>query len=311
VSEIASRLGVSRATILRRIKGGSLAAYRAGERKLMIPVSALESAIALHKAAGPSVEAVPDLFSDRVEIARGVLRSSLRLSEGAIDAGIEQILPPRRNSERTIIEVRHALEDSPREVLLQGVALREFFSDKGYTDVLNAWATEPQGHPVLVRAIMLNPASTAARARIFAEGGDDYRTTGASTDSQLFSDIRRSYVVIKQLIRKISGRAKSRLKIETAFVDFHPTAWCVMTNMVAFLEPYHLGASEDGPLATGLCIGELIPVFKVNSESPYYRLFRSSFEHVWNSRNPFIEVRRVNSSIDQMDQIFARKSRAS
>jgi len=54
------------------------------------------------------------------------------------------------------------------------------------------------------------------------------------------------------------------------------------------VETYHFGRPD--PDLYGSSIDGLVPILKLSSDAPYYRVLRNHFEYVWGGTNPYIPV---------------------
>jgi len=287
--EAARRLEVSEKTIYRWLRDGTLPgrklgkAWRISELVLEGPPAEPDRLPAVTRAQ----RGKPVSILDQLDDVRATLTKFGRVVEGAAENGIEDILGPRRSSERTKREIGTVLEESEGEVLLLGVALREFFGDKDHSLILRRKLVSDVDFRV--KALLLDPDSAAARARAVAENGPDFAAEARYRESPLFGDLRRSVSVIRSMREQKASLGKSKFDLEVRFFDCWPTFYLILTTDACFVEPYHMG--QETRFLDGSCIGELTPILRLNPASRFYTLLRNHFLYVWEGANPFMRIR--------------------
>ncbi|MDA1256750.1 MAG: helix-turn-helix domain-containing protein [Chloroflexi bacterium] len=293
VRDIAARLNVSEKTVYKWLTQGLIPATKLG-RTWVVTDEALEavlsppprgrnapSAAASSPYSGRPHEVTRDTGAERELDTLGKVSA---LAEGAIRTGIEGVLLPRSESEETKRAIGDALEEAHGEVLLHGIGLREFFGDTDYTPALRRMMIEDR--PVSVRALLVDPLSNFAHARAIAEIGAQFVDESSFRAGPLFGDSWRSLNVISSLRR--ASREGKRSAIDVRFADHWPSVYMVMTDSCCFVETYHFGRPVSGP--DGTSIDGLVPILKLSSDAPYYRLLRSHFDYLWSGANPYITV---------------------
>ena len=296
VRDVAARLNVSEKTVYKWLTQGLIPATKLG-RTWVVTEEALEAVLAppgttseTHMSApsrpfpattGRAAETT-SVSSEAQDL--DTLGRVTALAEGAIRTGVEAILLPRNGSEETKRAIGEALEEAQGEVLLHGIGLREFFGDIDYTPALRRMINEDRD--VSVRALLVHPLSDFAHARAIAEIGTQFIDESSFRAGPLFSDSWRSLNVISSLRR--TARESRNASLDVRFADHWPSVYLLMTETCCFVETYHFG--RPGSDLDGSSIDGLVPILKLSSGAPYYRLLRSHFEYVWGGTNPYISV---------------------
>ena len=304
VRDVAARLNVSEKTVYKWLRDGLIPARRIGktwiitEESIEAVLSPRTAALAPLKPTGtragldatapivtpwdtPETENKP---GTQAESDTETLGRFTDILSGAVNQGIEGILGPRGADPVTAEIVADALDTARGELLLQGIGLREFFGDRGYTKALRQMASEDRG--VQVRAILVNPVSEFARARAIAEDGAQFADEGRFRGGPLYSDSWRSLNVIAAMRKEAESR--SRFGIDVRFVDHWPSVYLVMTEKSTFVETYHFGKPDSA--VDGSSLDGLVPMLRLASGSSYGQILRQHFNYVWSGTNPYIKM---------------------
>ena len=304
VHDVAARLNISEKTVYKWLQKGLIPANRIGktwiitERSvdaLLSPEREQTEANNLRQLPAPyaAISASSNKTQDRLarkkdsqvgskDRLKAALAELNQTMSGAVEHGITGILGPRRIDPATPAAIAAELESAEGEVLLQGIGLREFFSDKDHTVILRRMAAEDR--PVSVRALLVNPTGQFARARTVAQDGEQFADDELFRAGPLFGDSWRSLNVISSL-KKASGERK-KFRLDVRFLDHWPSAYLVFTRNCAFIETYHFGRADDGIEDT--TIDGLVPMLRVSADSSYYNLLRNHFDYLWSGQNPFV-----------------------
>jgi len=301
VRDVASRLGVSEKTVYKWLRTGLIPATRIG-KSWVIPEESVESilqprAVSRSTPSQSSVSAYDLIQPVQPTVEANELDSLARFTSilnGAVSQGIAGILGPRGSDPKTGAEIADALESATGEIVLQGIGLREFFSERSYTTILRQMASEDR--PVQIRALLVNPVSEFARARAVAEDGAQFHDEGRFRGGPLYRDSWRSLNVIAAM--KNEAESRRHFGIDVRFVDHWPSAYIVSTNEYTFVETYHFGKPGDA-LEVGSIDG-LVPMLKLRSDSDYSRILRSHFNYIWLGTNPHIPTYNLAEVSDSM-----------
>ena len=304
VKDVAARLNVSDKTVYKWLQNGLIPARRIG-KTWIITEEAVQAvltprnmpvAAAIPAGTRPGMDAGAPILTawdtpetenkpgTQAESDADALSRFTGILSGAVNYGIEGILGPRGTDPATSEAIATALETARGELLLQGIGLREFFGDRGYTTVLRQMAAENRA--IQVRAILVNPVSEFARARAVAEDGVQFQDEGHFKSGPLYSDSWRSLNVIAAM-RK-AAESRSRFGIDVRFVDHWPSVYLVMTNESCFLETYQFGKPESA--VDGSSIDGLVPMLRLASGSSYAQVLRQHFNYIWSGANPHIKT---------------------
>jgi len=177
------------------------------------------------------------------------------------------------------------------------------------------------GH-VRLKALLVDPCSETARARVTfeeaTEGGTEYVDAQAKrfSETQTFVDIQRSVTTIQTF-------QKQGLPVEVRFYDCMPFAFFIITATGMIIEQYHLGREIDA--TEGVCIAENMPLLGVTStikqphgvvqEPPYYQRMRNSFWTLWLAGGPdedaarapggpYRPYRNIFLAVKKLDQVY-------
>ncbi|MCZ6539610.1 MAG: helix-turn-helix domain-containing protein [Chloroflexi bacterium] len=304
VKDVAVRLNVSEKTVYKWLRAGLIPARRIG-KTWIITEESVQAILTPRKT--PAVAVMPsgtrvnpdtdtlittpwdtvetEIKSDtQPERDADALSRFTGILSGALNYGVEGILGPRGSDPGTAETIATALDSAVGEVLLQGIGLREFFGDHGYTTVLRQMASEDRA--VQVRALLVNPVSEFARARAVAEDGFQFEDEGRFRGGPLYSDSWRSLNVIAAMRKEAESR--SRFGIDVRFVDHWPSVYLVMTTESCFLETYQFGKPESA--VDGSSIDGLVPMLQFASGSSYAQVLRQHFNYVWSGANPHIKI---------------------
>lgn len=298
IREVADRLNVSEKTVYKWLKQGLIPASRIGTtwivteeslQALLNPSSGtpastpskLARQVTAATGAGPVLSGSDSYSLNREQLGSTVSHLSQMMST-AVDQGISGILGPRRQDPATPAAIANALESAEGEVLLQGVGLREFFSDRDHAVILRRMAAED--HVVSVRALLVSPTGQFARARTVAQDGEQFADDALFRAGPLFSDSWRSLNVIASL--KKASRESKNFRLDVRFLDHWPSAYLVLTNRFAFVETYHFGRVDNS--LEQVTIEGLVPMLQISAGADYYSLLRNHFDYLWNGTNPFM-----------------------
>ncbi len=288
VRDVAARLNVSEKTVYKWLAQGLIPATKLG-RTWVVTEETLEAVLATpvpharpYPGAGARPNAAPPPPTEALDLE--ALERINALAGGAIRAGIEDVLSPRNRSEETKRSIGEALEEARGEILLHGIGLREFFGDVDYTPVLRRMINEDRD--ISARALLVHPLGDFAHARAVAEIGAQFVDESSFRAGPLFSDSWRSLNVISSLRR--TAQESRHASLDVHFADHWPSVYLLMTENCCFVETYHFGRPD--PDLYGSSIDGLVPILKLSSDAPYYRVLRNHFEYVWGGTNPYIPV---------------------
>jgi excisionase family DNA binding protein len=303
-------LGLGERAITRRIKSGKLKAYKVGREWRVDPDAVKDFLADIKENAYSPAEAHSDgepktSDGDDLGIAPNGLAHLrackdtltylqevvLPIYERMMTMGVLDVLAPRGESEETKAQIAEALQRAVGIMWLQGISLKEFFGDREYTSFIRqkvdaANSGESDGS-LEVRAILLNPDSTMARARAVLENGMEFADEEGYHDSILYEDIRRSHRFLdgqKQLMRT---QGATGFSLHYTLLDFLPPQYVVMTKDECFMETYHFGTTKYEP---GTCIGRRVPMLKLSPDSALYQSLRSQMEYFWDNDNPHLKI---------------------
>ena len=299
IRDIAARLNISEKTVYKWLNQGLIPATRIG-KTWVVTEEGLEQALnpTSRGATPPSSPGRPESRS-----ARGATSSSAELAtlhrltsiaEGAIEEGILAILRPRRLADDASRAIGTALESATGDVLLMGIGLREFFGDQGHSLLLQRMIDEDR--PVNLRAVLVNPMGSFARARTVTEYGRSFAESTRFRTGPLFGDSWRSLNVISSM--RAAARSTRNFKFEVRFADYWPSVYLVLTGESCFVEPYHFGR-PPGSL-TGSTIEGLVPMLQVAAGSRYYDTMRAHFDQIWGGNNPHITVDDLDGMMEKL-----------
>lgn len=304
VRDVAARLNVSEKTVYKWLRNGLIPARRIGKTWIIteesveavlnprvaapVPVKPTGARAGLDFDAPivspwdtPETENKP---GTQAEVDTETLGRFTDILSGAVNQGVEGILGPRNVDSVTAEIIADTLGTAEGELLLQGVGLREFFGERGYTRVLRQMASEDRG--VQVRAILVNPVSEFARARAVAEDGAQFEDEGRFRGGPLYSDSWRSLNVIAAM--KKDAESRSRFGIDVKFVDHWPSVYLVMTEQSTFVETYHFG--RPGSAVDGTSLDGLVPMLRLATRSSYGQILHQHFNYIWSGANPYIKT---------------------
>lgn len=173
--------------------------------------------------------------------------------------GILKVFAKRFGNEELQQDIRRELEKEQSEILLMGVALKDFFRTDGsfYPVLSRIMSQSPLG--LRLRVLLMDPNSSHTEER---------KSTGSG--EQLLHDIQVTLANLKRLHKQAGD-----LQVRT--YDYPATAFVVATSTCVFFEPYFTAAL---PRHRG-CIGGLVPVLKANSSSTLYKVMKGHFWHIW------------------------------
>jgi excisionase family DNA binding protein len=314
VKDVAAQLNVSEKTVYKWLRSGLIPARRIG-KTWIITEESVQSILTPRNT--PAVTVVPsgstvnpdpdglittpwDTVDTEIKSDTQAARDADALGRftgimsGALNQGIEGILGPRSSDPVTAETIATALDSARGELLLQGIGLREFFGDRGYTRVLRQMAAE--NRPVQVRAILVNPVSEFARARAVAEDGVQFADEGRFRGGPLYNDSWRSLNVIAAMRKE--AESSSRFGIDVRFVDHWPSVYLVRTTESTFVETYHFGKPDSA--VDGSSIDGLVPMLRLASTSSYAQILRQHFNYVWSGTNPYIATHSLAEVADAM-----------
>lgn len=317
--EVADTLKVSVRTIYNWRKAGILSEVRTGERGILrfsreaIRRAFQEKKDAVMEVINQEEEYKPEKLIEEIEEMethlahlRSDLENTTKLHSSVLDGsqknGIEAIYPPRRSENKGNDAIKQLLEEAKGEILLLGVSLRQFFHDRDFYQTI--WSKLENEADIHIKALLLDPFSEAAKARVTAEEDIEHRDDPEADTHNgrvfenlerlkrtiLFTDIERSIRTLQQLKKKTGKKGVN--SIDAKFYGCTPFAFCFMTEDCMVIEQYHLGAEKA--IAPG-CIGGLIPLLRVNSTASWYQLMRKTIFHLWNHANTFISVQSLDA----------------
>jgi hypothetical protein len=225
-------------------------------------------------------EAAVNTFTTKATQSIGeVLRDAVRLIDRAEEARLEDILPPRRHTERkaeTNARIQKSLRatgkvklccTSGRDFFEINAALRSIFYEKAKPD----HASEEYR----IRILLCDPEGwiTAVRQSVEAPNDSDW----------LKRDIAGFVSAIKGLRTQFAAnRSESNWSLDAKYYNFLSPAWFVITDSEIFLEVYHLGdiRNLDSQEADD-CIGGRVQILVFGSESETYCAFERFHDLLW------------------------------
>jgi excisionase family DNA binding protein len=221
-----------------------------------------------------------------------------------ISSGVEAIYPPRRASSETNDAIAKLISEASGEILLCGIALRQFFHDKPFRKVL--WQKLTDDRSLHLRALLLDPSSRSAMARAFAEEpsqekGHRPNPIAWLRQTILYQDIMRSIVTIRRFQDEFGSE-----RLQARFYDHNPFAFFLIAPNAMIIEQYHFG-QEDA--LVGGCIGELVPTLRVSTGCDFYRVVMNSFNHIWSGDNPFVGTKAMEEILSSTGQQSRTRSR--
>lgn len=307
VSQIADKTGLSVRTVYNRLRSAHIKGRKVGGR-WYITAAELDTVFEGRSSAESPISSGLESIEDQLRQLRLSFSAIEPLIAQAGDSGVTAIYSQRRESSRTTAAITSLLQKARHEIQLMGISLRQFFHDQPLKEVL--WNRVTQT-PVQVRALLLDPLSEAAMARVVVEEGIDARREKCDSAKPFArSPVFKSSVLVKNLeasiagISRLRGLLKTPEQLDARFYSCTPFAFVVMTEDAMIIEQYHFGRNSS---AVGGCAGELVPLLQVRADCAYYRMLKSSFDHLWNAgkENPFVAVRTL-ADMENTIQEFAR-----
>jgi hypothetical protein len=177
-------------------------------------------------------------------------------------------------------------------VSLDGV-MREFVRKKNYIKVPGS---RDESKPLDVRILLLDPFRSPAVFRTFLESDrlDISRIVGVKKDGPYGLPRDDDLVNVEQLLKltlyshlnraadMLTYEANKFLQPMVRFYAHNPSCWLVVTEKLAFFEPYTFGQPEE---PDGQCIGKYFPVFEFRQGGEPYKVLRDHLDKMWRTTN--------------------------
>ncbi len=267
-----------------------LAAGLVGSAGIALLVTSLVERKHLAIALGATAEGI--VSGGAQELDRAFHESFSILNQSDVN-GLLSIYPPRQQKDPADT-LKSAIQSDIRRTKnldIVGISGLDFFSyprspstqPGAYYDACKArleGRSEETASPLQIRALLLNPASDAARLREAIE------TIEGETP-----DISADIETATKGMDKLNQSAREGA-VHWAFYDPCPQVWAVLTDDSVFVEPYHLAPTAqlcqdlraDDLEASQVdvnCTGGRVPVLQFRRHSNMYCALRAHFEFLW------------------------------
>lgn len=198
------------------------------------------------------------------------------LIKNANEAGLEFIYPDRRDA---LDDIGEQVTKAQNRIWLLGVALYEELSLEKLQQQLKDKLSQKEGFDL--RIMLLDSLRSPAVFRSLLESSSQTRKeilnrprSGDLLSDPLFAQDLHGHIL--QSFNHCNGDDQLRSRLR--FYGLDPMGWLVITDSIAFYEPYTLGR----PDSRQKCLGHCFPVFKFyENKGSAFRILENHFERLW------------------------------